>query len=138
MYAVKKVTRPTRFTFFSITAIAKIKLLAIGLLVASVPLALYVRVDSKNTKTSLPSLSSKAEVTVQAAGRGKAYFNFRDGQAAPLNYRGDQSGAAALQSGQARARSLASIDLNRDAAPDLVVGYSYGGRVGLCALPPGL
>jgi hypothetical protein len=103
---------------FPKTVRASLKLLVLCLVFASVPLALYVRVDSKD---------SKPEVTVQAAGRGKQYFNFTDGRAMRVGYRGDQNLTAALQAGQAQPRSLGSIVLAADAVPDLIAGYAYGG-----------
>ena len=72
-------------------------------------------------------VSSKAAVTVQAAGRGGPYVNFQDGRQMQVAYRGDQALTEALRSGAAQSRSLAAIDLDGDAAPDLVAGYGYGG-----------
>jgi len=65
-------------------------LLTACLVIAAVAAALYVRVDSK---------SSKAAITVQAAGRGKPYFNFQDGRPMHIDYDGDQNLTAAMQSG---------------------------------------
>jgi hypothetical protein len=100
------------------TARTNIKLLIAFLVVALVPFALYVRVDSKDFQ---------AAATVQAAGRGGPYFNLQNGHEMRVEYRGEQNLTAAMQSGQARARSLAAMDLNGDAAPDVVAGYAYGG-----------
>src|SRR5258705_3661707 len=110
--------RQTRVILSPTTAWALIKLAAVCLLTASVPFALYVRVDSKASKTA---------VTVKAAGLGKPYFNFADGRQLRVDYRGEQNLTAALQSGQAQPRSLGSIVLASDAVPDLIAGYSYGG-----------
>jgi len=55
--------------------------------IAAVPVALYVRVDS---------MDSRAAVTVQARS-GKSYFNFRDGQEMRVDYRGEQNLTEALQ-----------------------------------------
>jgi hypothetical protein len=44
-----------------------------------------------------------------------------------ITYRGDQAAVAALQSGGAQARALASADFDRNGTPDLVAGYSYNG-----------
>ena len=86
------------------------------------------------TANHLPAGQMQIEVktrqqqeTVQSPGRSKPYFNFRDGQTMQVEYRGEQSLTQALQSGQAQPRALASTDLDGDAAPDLVAGYSYGG-----------
>src|SRR5258705_11440868 len=118
MYPVKNAIRQTHVTLFPMTARASIKLLTVCLVIAAVPLALYVRVDSKASKTA---------VTVKAAGLGKPYFNFADGRQLRVDYRGEQNLTAALQSGQAQPRSLGSIVLASDAVPDLIAGYSYGG-----------
>jgi len=112
------VTRQTRVLLSPTTAWALIKLAAVCLLTASVPFAFYVRVDSR---------ASQAAVTVEAAGRGKPYFNFKDGRVIPLDYRGGQNLREALQAGQAQPRSLASIVLAADAVPDLIAGYAYNG-----------
>jgi hypothetical protein len=73
------------------------------------------------------SPASKGAITIQAAGRGKPYLNFQDGREVSVNYHGNENATRALQSGQARARALASADLDGNATPDLVVGYAYGG-----------
>ena len=96
-----------------------IKLIALVGLIAFVALAMYVRVDSKNWNQS--------EVTVNAAGRGKPYFNLRDGRQMQVEYRGDQALANALRSGTAQPRALASADLGTNGTPDVVAGYSYNG-----------
>jgi len=118
MYPVKNPARNMRFGNFFSTPWAAIKLLLVCLVTASVPYALYVRVDSK---------ASQASVTVQAAGRGKQFFNFKDGRQLQVGYRGDQNLTAALQSGQAQPRTLGSIVLAANAVPDLIAGYAYGG-----------
>jgi predicted outer membrane repeat protein len=76
-------------------------------------------------RTSL--VESKAALTVRAAGRGKPYFNLQDGRQMQVVYRGEQYVTEALRSGAARPRALASIDLDGDATPDLIAGYSYNG-----------
>ena len=118
MYPVKNSARDTRPGNFSSTRWAAIKLLLVCLVTASVPYALYVRVDSK---------ASQAAVTVQAAGRGKQFFNFVDGRQLQVGYRGNQNLTEALQSGQAHPRSLGSIVLADNGVPDLIAGYAYGG-----------
>src|SRR5688572_13811435 len=91
------------------------KVLAICLIVAAVPLALYVRVKSEDSARFSKAEDSIArpkrpigQVTVQAAGRGKPFLNLQDGRAMSVVYRGDQAAVAALQNGAAQARSLAS------------------------------
>ncbi len=81
--------------------------------------------------TSVADDETRAEqgaLTVQAAGRGKPDFNFRDGRAARIAYRGEQSLTEALRTGQTQPKSLASIDLDGNATPDLIVGYAYNGQ----------
>ena len=118
MYPVTA-TRQTRISLFPMTAGASIKLLVVCLVIAAVPVALYVRVDSKESKTA---------VTVQAAGRGNSYLNLHDGREMQVKYRGDQVSSEALQSGAARARALASADLDDNGTPDVLAGYAYNGN----------
>jgi predicted outer membrane repeat protein len=73
------------------------------------------------------SVKSKAAMTVQAAGRGKPYFNFQDGRELQVDYRGDRNLTEALRGSQAQPRSVASIVLAGDAVPDLIAGYSWNG-----------
>ncbi|MGH9871612.1 MAG: DUF4214 domain-containing protein [Pyrinomonadaceae bacterium] len=127
MYPVNNPARETHPTTLSPTAWAAIKLLVVCLVTASVPLALYVRVDSKD---------SKSAIAVQAAGQGGPYLNLQSGRQLNADYRGDQNVIQAMQSGQAKARTLASADLDGDAAPDLLAGYTYGG-VGIVTIQRG-
>jgi CSLREA domain-containing protein len=69
---------------------------------------------------------SRTAVAVHAAGRGKPYLNLQDGREVGVAYRGDQVAVAALQNGTTRSRALAVADLDGDAAPDLVAGYTNG------------
>jgi hypothetical protein len=117
MHSVKRSGRQLILKVFPLTAKLTFKLLALCLVAASVPIALYVRVDSK---------SSQAAVTVQA-GRGGSHLNAQEAQALRGDYRGEQSVIQAMQSGQAKARTLAAVDLDGDATPDLLAGYAYGG-----------
>ncbi|HKB65147.1 MAG TPA: DUF4214 domain-containing protein [Pyrinomonadaceae bacterium] len=119
MYPVKNsITSKTRIELFPLTARLSMKLFMLCLVAASVAVALSVRVDSKD---------SSAAITVQAAGRGGQSLNFQDGRAMRVEYRGDQFSSEALQSGAARARALASVDLDDNGTPDLVAGYSNNG-----------
>src|ERR1041384_4257751 len=119
-------------TQFQITIRTAAKLLALCLIVAAVPVALYVRVKSaassaSNSKIVELTKKSKGQVTVQAAGRGRPFLNLKDGRDMTVTYRGDRAAATALQSGAAQARSLASADFDRNGTPDVVAGYSYNG-----------
>jgi hypothetical protein len=118
MYPVKNPTRQKYFTLFPLTVRRTIKLLVGCLVMAAVPLAVYVRVDSKD---------SKGAVTVQAAGRSGPYLTLQNRYELRAEYRGEQSVIQAMQSGQAKPRALASADLDGDASPDLLAGYTYGG-----------
>ena len=118
---------------FSRMTRTRFQLLTIGLIVVSVPLALYVRVRSENagarsSKNSVVlSKESNGQVTVHAADRGKPFLNLQDGRGVSVSYRGDQQAAAALQKGTAQARALASADFDRNGTPDVVAGYASNG-----------
>jgi hypothetical protein len=101
-------------------------MLLILLVCAGVLLAIHARSNSAKSTTT-PSAVSRGAVTVQAAGRGKPYLNFQDGRQMLVDYRGAQNATRAMQSGQARARALALVDLDGNATPDLVAGYAYNG-----------
>src|SRR6266542_3905731 len=118
MHSVKNPIRQPQVTRFPMEARRSIKLLVGCLVIAAVPLALYVRVDSKD---------SKAEVAVQAAGQDATSLNQQSKHELRADYRGEQNVIQAMQSGQAKPRSLASADLDGDADPDLLAGYTYGG-----------
>ena len=64
---------------------------------------------------------------MQAQEQGKPYFNFQEDRQLHVDYRGEQNLTAALRTGQAQPRSLASIVLAADAVPDLIAGYAYNG-----------
>ena len=132
MYPVKNPIRQTRVALFPTTAKTSIKWLAVCLLMAAVPAALFVRVDSKSSKTAI---NSKPAITVQAAERGQPYFN-RDGRQMRADYVGEQNAIQAIQSGQAQPRSLTSADLDIDATPDVMAGYAYGG-IGIVTIQRG-
>src|SRR4051812_24739677 len=79
------------------------------------------------TALAVPAGTKSSQVTtVQVSGRGKPFFNFLVGAQAPVPFRGQDSGAAALQSGQAEPRALASADLDGNGTPDVVAGYALG------------
>ena len=118
MYPVKNPARDTRTRNFPSTAWTIIKLTAVCLVTAAVPFALYVRVDSKE---------SKAAVAVEAAGKGGPYLNLQNRHEMRADYRGDQNVAQAMRSGQVKPRALASADLDDDTAPDLLAGFTNGG-----------
>src|SRR5215470_15580667 len=72
-------------------------------------------------------VESRSGVTINAAGRGKPLFNFRDGRQMVVSFRGQDLARQALQSGQAAPRALASADLDGNGTPDVVAGYAYAG-----------
>ncbi len=106
--------------FNSLSATSKIFLL----LLLAVSVVWVARTASSAAKSSP---ASKGAITIQAAGRGKPFLNFQDGREVSANYHGNENATQAMQSGQARARALATADLDGNATPDLVVGYVYGG-----------
>ena len=115
----------TQTSALLITSRTIIKLLVVCLVIATVPLVLYVRVDSKSQKTAV---DSKAAITVHAAAiGGKPYMNLQDGRRLSVSFQGDREAAAALQNGAAQARALASADFDRNGTPDVVAGYAANG-----------
>src|ERR1051325_4706917 len=117
-----------------ITIRTGVKLIGICLIVVTVPVALYVRVKSKDSpkfskaeRFVTSTRRAKDTVTVQAAGRGKPFLNFQDGHEMSVTYRGDQAAVAALQSGGAQPRALASADFDHNGTPDVVAGYGFNG-----------
>ena len=132
MHPVSTQTHRTHNSFFRISARALVKILTLCLILAIIPVALYVRVKSANffaakSASSLAIKDSRKQgaVTVHAMGRATGFYNFQDGRQVAANFSG--AGAQALQSGQAQARALASGDLDNNSTPDVVAGYAYGG-----------
>ena len=118
-----------------ITIKSTAKLLAILLVAVTVPLALYVRVKSEDSarfsKAEGPvsvTKRAKEQVTVHAANRGRSFLNLQDGHEMTVTYRGDQAAVAALQSGAAQARALASADLDGNGTPDLMAAFAFNGE----------
>ena len=72
-------------------------------------------------------IARSSTITVRAADRGKPFLNLQDGHEMMVDYRGNQQAAAAFQNGTARARALASADLDRNGTPDVVAGYVSNG-----------
>src|SRR5256885_12352659 len=129
--------------FFRVPTRTLLKILTICLIVASVPLAVYVRVKSaafvalsKPENSIALSKGPKGQVTVQAAGRGNPYLNFKDGRQMSVAYRGVSGAVNALQNGVASSRALAAADLDGDGAPDVVAGYANAGT-GILTVPRG-
>ena len=117
-------TPQTHRSIFRIPTKTALRLLTICLLAATVPLALYVRVKSKNYVSPKSGAVKKDpnRVTVQAAGRGQHFLNLQDGREMSVTYRGDQVAVTALQNGAAQARALASADFDGNGTPDVVAG----------------
>jgi CSLREA domain-containing protein len=69
---------------------------------------------------------SRTAIMVRAAGRGLPYLNLRDGRETIVTYSGNSQSVSALQNGATRSSALAVADLDGDAAPDLVAGYTSG------------
>ena len=92
MYPVKNSASNARLATFRFTPRAAIKLVLVCLMTISVPYALYVRVDSKNTKAAIPT---------SASSRASSYLNVKEGQTLRADYRGEQSVTQAMRSGDA-------------------------------------
>ncbi|HKP45404.1 MAG TPA: hypothetical protein VJT50_02290, partial [Pyrinomonadaceae bacterium] len=112
------------------------KLLAVFMIVAFIPFALYVRVSSKNAAAAAAAAAAnvvaikepKTRVTVQAASRFNPYLNVKeDGRQMAVAYRGGSEATLALQQGTTSSRTLAAADFNGDGAPDVVAGYGFSG-----------
>src|SRR5213593_2327777 len=112
MYPPIKRTAPRQNKITRKSIIGFLRLLV--LLITGSVLAVML-VQSRAAKSS--STKRTAEVTIQAAGRGQPYLRFQDGRRLSMDYRGNASWA--IQSGEARARALATADLDGNAAPDL-------------------
>lgn len=104
-------------------------LLAVFLIVAFIPLALYVQVDSKNSVAvnSVVVKNRIGQVTVQAAGRGKPFLNLQNGRAMSAEDSGNREAVAYLQNGTAQARALASADFDHNGRPDVIAAYVVTG-----------
>src|SRR5499433_3145408 len=124
MHPVKNQTHRTH-SFSRISARSLLQLLTVCLIVAIIPIALYVKVKSENTRLLISNSKKQEVVTVHAAGRARPFFNFQDGRQISANFSG--AAAQALQSGQAQAQTLASGDLDGNGTPDVIAGYGYGG-----------
>ena len=62
------------------------------LFITAVMVQLHLGVSAKQASNKTDGqelLTSNAAVTIQAAGRGKPYFNFTDGRQARVEYRGE-------------------------------------------------
>ena len=118
-------THRTRNSFFPISARSLFKLLTICLVLAIVPVALFVRVKSEYGRFAVADSKKQEPITIHAADRARPFFNFQDGRQIAANFSG--AGAQALQSGQAQPRALAAGDLDGNAVPAVVAGYNYGG-----------
>lgn len=122
MIPVNNLAREAHLAKLSQPAWAGIKLLIVCLVAAAVTLALYVRVDSKNSKAAVAR-----EAAVPAAEQGGSTLNLQSKQALRADYRGDENATRVMRSGNAKARTLASADIDGDSAPDLLSGYAAGG-----------
>jgi predicted outer membrane repeat protein len=69
-------------------------------------------------------------ITTRAAGRGRSFFNLRDGRTLGVTYTGEARTVARLKYGFAQPRSLATADFDRNGTPDVVAGYCQG-RAGI-------
>ena len=129
MRPVPNYAHRTPNSLFRLSSRTVLHLVAGFLIVAFIPVALYVRVNSKSSPplNSVVLENAKRPVTVQAAGRGNTFLNLKDGHQMGLAYRGNAGAITALRNSTANSRVLATADLDGDSAPDLVAGYANGG-----------
>ena len=72
--------------------------------------------------------ATKTELPLQVTTQGKQLMRLQSPQRMTSQYRGDSALVEAMTSGNARPVTLATTDLDTDAAPDLISGYSFGQR----------
>jgi hypothetical protein len=96
---------------------------------AAFPAAFSPLVPLAPTITALVASSPSVTSDPGASGNGRQgpALNLRGVVDAPVVYSGDAALVTALQTGSARARALASADLDRDGATDLIAGYARDG-----------
>jgi cadherin-like protein/Big-like domain-containing protein/Calx-beta domain-containing protein len=107
-----------------ITLVAMLVLAGVGISKSSAVKS-TLSVITGNSELAASTKTPAGTITVHAAGRGKPYLNFQDGSTMKSVYRGDSLLANALQTGSAKARSLASADFDSNGATDMVVGYAF-------------
>ena len=105
--------------YLFITSVAMLLLVGVGLSNSSAVKS-TLSVVTGNSELASPRKTTAGAITVNAAGRGKPFLNLQDGRQMSVNYRGDSAATAALQSGSAQARALASADFDRNGTPDVV------------------
>src|ERR1044072_167136 len=130
---LSKLIRSHRVLF--ITLVAMLVLAGVGISHSSAVKS-TLSVISGNSELAASTKPAADRITVHAARRGKPFLNFQDGHEMTVTYRGDQAAVAALQSGAAQARALASADFDRNGTPDVVTAYAYNGA-GLITLQRG-
>jgi hypothetical protein len=111
--------------FLFIAVVAMLALAGVGISSSSAVKS-TLSVITGNSGLTAPKKTAGA-ITVHAAGRGKPFLNLRDGLSMEVHYRGDSGLTKALQSGAAKARSLASADFDRNGTPDVLAGYASNG-----------
>ena len=110
--------------------------LSVALLITLTVVARLGASAGAKSKSSTQADASQLMVTMPATEAAKPYFNFQNGHEPRLDYRGGENLTAALQSGQAQPRALASADFDGNGTPDVVAGYSFNG-MGIVTLQRG-
>ena len=82
--------------------------------------------QNQNQTLDLARLSER--VTLHNSGSGNRALSLNDGKELSASYIGPEDLIGALEQNRAQPLSLASADFDEDGVPDLVSGYSYGGR----------
>jgi len=85
--------------------------------------------ESVNIVVSRPPVARLGDaITVKATNRANPAIHLSAGHEVLTPYRGPEKLRTALEQNQAEPLSLASADFDEDGVPDLITGYSFGGR----------
>lgn len=97
-------------------------------LILSVWLISAMALMASGLKVASSSVGSKELPIASPADGGRPWLNIQQQREVDTHYTGDRFLVDALESRAARARALASADLDRDGTPDLIAGYEWDGK----------